>query len=73
MQFSHAMLCLNCDQVSDAVLDTCPACGLRGLMSLKRAFEAIRHQHIFDSEYGVVAEDKATYLRCRCGERMQIH
>lgn len=70
--FSQLVLCLNCDFVSDAIGEICPHCGNRGLMNPKKAFVAIRHQHVFDSEDGVVRDRNATYLRCRCGERMEI-
>ena len=29
-----AVVCLNCEAVSDTPLDTCPACGGRGLLNL---------------------------------------
>jgi hypothetical protein len=70
--FSQMSLCLNCDWVSDAIGDRCPHCGDRGLMNLKRAFVAFKHQHIFDSEQGVERERHTTFLRCRCGERLEI-
>jgi hypothetical protein len=70
--FSHVSLCLNCDWISDAVGDICPHCGYRGLMNLKKAFNALGHRHVFDSDHGLVRDQRAAYLRCRCGERMQI-
>lgn len=65
--FSQISLCLNCDHVSDPIGDQCPKCGQRGLMNLKRAFLAPKHQHIFDSEYGVAHTKNLTFLACRCG------
>jgi DNA-directed RNA polymerase subunit RPC12/RpoP len=70
--FSQISLCLNCDCVTDAIGDRCPHCGYRGLMNLKKAFTVIRHQHLFDSEHGIEQEQHASYLRCRCGERLEI-
>jgi hypothetical protein len=70
--FSQISLCLNCDHVSDPLGDQCPKCGLKGLMNLKKAFVAFRHQHIFDSEYGVARGKKSAFLACRCGEHLQI-
>lgn len=70
--FSQISLCLNCDFVSDAIGDRCPHCGGRALMNLKKAFEVVRHQHLFDSEHGIEHERHNTFLRCRCGERLEI-
>ncbi|MFL6427862.1 MAG: hypothetical protein ACJ71S_06430 [Acidobacteriaceae bacterium] len=70
--FSQVSLCLNCDCVSDCIGDRCPRCSYRGMMNLKKAFTAIHHQHLFDSEHGVECERDGTYLLCRCGERLQI-
>jgi hypothetical protein len=41
-------------------------------MNLKRAFVGFKHQHLFDSEHGIEHEHHASYLRCRCGERLKI-
>lgn len=66
--FSQISLCLSCDFVTDAIGDRCPHCGYRGLMNLKKAFVATRHQHVFDSEHGV----EHGQLKCRCGEGLEI-